>query len=188
MRKKSGFTLVELLIVIVIIAILAVLSLVAYNGITNRANNTVTISNVSEYANAIELYNSLQGYYPPAPGEGDSTVAMTCLGLGYTGGSCGKITGTDIYESDSFMKDLAAGSDTDISDIVNSQFGNVGNESFVGAAYGIDTTDADHSSTGRARMIEWFLRGKNQNCTLPNSWAYNTSDGNTACELDLEEY
>jgi prepilin-type N-terminal cleavage/methylation domain-containing protein len=36
-HNHSGFTIVELLIVIVVIAILAALSVVAYNGIQNRA-------------------------------------------------------------------------------------------------------------------------------------------------------
>ena len=39
--KNTGFTIVELLIVIVIIGILAAITIVAYNGIQNRANDTV---------------------------------------------------------------------------------------------------------------------------------------------------
>lgn len=35
--KQSGFTIVELLIVIVVIGILAAITIVAYNGITQRA-------------------------------------------------------------------------------------------------------------------------------------------------------
>jgi prepilin-type N-terminal cleavage/methylation domain-containing protein len=36
-KKRSGFTIVELLIVIVVIAILAALTFVAFNGLQNRA-------------------------------------------------------------------------------------------------------------------------------------------------------
>lgn len=43
---KSGFTIVELLIVIVIIAILAAIIIVAYNGITNKAHNSTVLSDM----------------------------------------------------------------------------------------------------------------------------------------------
>ena len=36
-KTKSGFTIVELLIVIVVIGILAAITIVAYNGIQSRA-------------------------------------------------------------------------------------------------------------------------------------------------------
>ena len=56
--KQSGFTIVELLIVIVVIAILAAISIVAYNGIQNRgkASSAQSAANVvikkAEAANA----------------------------------------------------------------------------------------------------------------------------------------
>lgn len=43
-KSKSGFTIVELLIVIVVIGTLAAISIVAYNGIQDRARNT-TVEN-----------------------------------------------------------------------------------------------------------------------------------------------
>ena len=39
-RMKSGFTIVELLIVVVVIAILATITIVAYNGIQNQAKDS----------------------------------------------------------------------------------------------------------------------------------------------------
>jgi len=39
-QKQSGFTIVELLIVVVVIAILAAITIVAYNGIQNRAKSS----------------------------------------------------------------------------------------------------------------------------------------------------
>jgi len=57
-KRQSGFTIVELLIVIVVIGILAAITIVAYSGITNRANAanaTATAENVSKKA---EVYNA----------------------------------------------------------------------------------------------------------------------------------
>lgn len=42
-KDKSGFTIVELLIVVVVIAILAAITIVAYNGIQNRAKKSSAV-------------------------------------------------------------------------------------------------------------------------------------------------
>jgi prepilin-type N-terminal cleavage/methylation domain-containing protein len=54
--RYSGFTIVELLIVIVIIAILATLSIVAYNGIQNRAQEAAAISAASQAYHKIRAF------------------------------------------------------------------------------------------------------------------------------------
>jgi general secretion pathway protein G len=46
-NKQTGFTIVELLIVIVVIGILAAITLVAYNGLQDRANDSARTSAVS---------------------------------------------------------------------------------------------------------------------------------------------
>lgn len=56
MRKSvSGFTIVELLIVIVVIAILAAISVVAYNGIQQRSRENAAKSELSQFVKAINL-------------------------------------------------------------------------------------------------------------------------------------
>lgn len=63
-NNNSGFTLVELLIVIVIIAILAAVSFVAYNGITDRANDAAVRQDLSGLKTKIEIYKIDTGVYP----------------------------------------------------------------------------------------------------------------------------
>lgn len=54
-KKQTGFTIVELLIVIVIIGILAAITVVAYNGIQQRAKNQQASSDLANLAKAIHL-------------------------------------------------------------------------------------------------------------------------------------
>ena len=77
----KGFTIVELLIVIVIIAILAAITLVAYNGITARAEQSRDVSAAKAYIDAFNLYRADKGSLPGT---------ATCLGLASTfpSGTC----------------------------------------------------------------------------------------------------
>lgn len=63
-RTTSGFTIVELLIVIVIIAILAAITIVAYNGIQERSYDTRMASDMSNAARHIKIYQVDNDRYP----------------------------------------------------------------------------------------------------------------------------
>lgn len=64
LRTQGGFTLVELLIVIVVIAILATLTIVAYNGIANRAVDSVMQNDLSNSAQLLEKAKIDGSAYP----------------------------------------------------------------------------------------------------------------------------
>lgn len=81
---STGFTIVELLIVVVVIAILAAISVVAYTGIQTRAENTKTIQGVSAYARIFSIYGADKGSYPIA-------TSYTCIGGSNSSGLCARI-------------------------------------------------------------------------------------------------
>lgn len=81
--RQSGFTIVELLIVIVVIAILAAITIVAYNGIQQRARTTQTTSALTAWIKGIKLYRADKGAWP---------TGIACLGAGYKYGPSGTDT------------------------------------------------------------------------------------------------
>lgn len=78
MKAEKGFTIVELLIVIVVIGILAAIVIVAYQGVTSRANtsrnqtNAVSLQKKAEAFNADNSAQGGNGLYP----AGASTAAI----------------------------------------------------------------------------------------------------------------
>jgi prepilin-type N-terminal cleavage/methylation domain-containing protein len=64
-RTKSGFTIVELLIVIVVIAILAAISIVAYTGIQQKTRTSAVSSALSQANKKLAAYMVENSNYPP---------------------------------------------------------------------------------------------------------------------------
>lgn len=58
LQGQRGFTIVELLIVIVVIGILAAITIVAYNGVTARANATSAKAAASSVLSKAQAYNA----------------------------------------------------------------------------------------------------------------------------------
>jgi prepilin-type N-terminal cleavage/methylation domain-containing protein len=67
-QKTSGFTIVELLIVIVVIGILAAITIVAYNGIQSRSNSAKVQQDLKSMQKLVELYKAENGSYPSSGG------------------------------------------------------------------------------------------------------------------------
>jgi len=85
--KQSGFTVVELLIVIVVIAILAAITTVAYSGIQARANDSRTRQGATQFAKSLHLYVTTYGATALTKGNSGSTTAISGLSCSEGGGS-----------------------------------------------------------------------------------------------------
>ena len=63
-KRQSGFTIVELLIVIVVIGILATLVIVTFTGIQQKARNSQRQTDVNAINSQLAAFYTEKGYYP----------------------------------------------------------------------------------------------------------------------------
>lgn len=85
-QRKSGFTIVELLIVIVVIAILASITIVAYNGINTRAQQSKIDNDIATLRKAVLSARSAE-----------SKTLAQITGSTATGANCwSKASGTNL--------------------------------------------------------------------------------------------
>lgn len=71
-KSRTGFTIVELLIVIVVIAILAAIAIVAYNGLQSRAVESSMKSELGSASKKVELEYVTTNTYPADAASADS--------------------------------------------------------------------------------------------------------------------
>lgn len=86
----SGFTIVELLIVVVVIAILAAITIVAYNGIQQRAKTSALQSALSQVTHKIEAYKVSQATETYPATLADAGISNPPSGLSYSVNPTGK--------------------------------------------------------------------------------------------------
>lgn len=163
-KTTSGFTIVELLIVIVVIAILAAITIVAYNGIQTRAYNTRIFSGANQYYKALISYKTVSGSYP---------ASNACLGANYPNSACWAVN----QDGTSPVLSVNSTVDTNLSEFVptkpdlGAQLINiVVTNQYRGGAWYIATGAAYATS---APLVGYYMKGNNADCGMKVSQQVN---------------
>jgi general secretion pathway protein G len=89
LKKKKGFTLVELLVVVAILAILSVALLPSVLGYSDKARDARAIKDVRNFATVVEAFTATDGDYPEASLDTDNprsiASVMQSKGIRWTG-------------------------------------------------------------------------------------------------------
>lgn len=84
MRKRGGFTIVELLIVIVVIGILAAITMIAFGNIQSRARDNARYTDVKSIMKALEIHKATNnGTYPATYATNNPLTTCPGVGVGY---------------------------------------------------------------------------------------------------------
>jgi prepilin-type N-terminal cleavage/methylation domain-containing protein len=78
-NRVTGFTIVELLIVIVVIGILATLVIVTFTGVQQKSRNTKRQTDLVALDGYIEASNGQYGFYPTMANLNDATFRATMM-------------------------------------------------------------------------------------------------------------
>lgn len=169
-KKQAGFTIVELLIVIVVIAVLAAITVVAYNGITQRADNTRRVAAAREWYKRIQAYTAANGAYPPG-----ALNNHACLGSGYYPTDLDGVSDEDCLGTGNVKHPNAS---------LNNALATLGSlpvfppdklvsNATIGTTVGISLRSIDAlvdvaAGTSKAQypFLYYWLRGNNQDCVL----------------------
>ena len=184
----SGFTIVELLVVIVVLGVLSSVVVVAYGGIQDRARSAALQAAVGTLEKGLTLYSKINGGYPDptdVPGDPIAQVAVACMqptsggwlvlsGLSasqcyISGGLAPSYVGYSAVVKQALLTQISAIPDT--SDSITSTNSNT---AYRGVMYQYQKT------TGQA-LLMYYIQG-NQSCGRADK---STVSGQTLCTLNL---
>lgn len=176
MRKNvSGFTLIELMIVIVVIAILASITFFAYGGLQQRALNAARLTEAQDWEKQLMLYYTRNNGIPA-----DVTAGNYCLGSGFPNGACRNYleSGAATYqESDdatlmSDLQNLNGSLPSGPRQPVNGYIGPFVN--IWGSGGGFTVVD--------------FFSGNANSCPAPMTYTWDDGNGAVMCQIDVKYF
>ena len=99
MKKETGFTLIEMLVVIAIVGLLSSVMLTGLGKARQKARDARRVSDILQVQNALEVYYAIRGDYPASLGDlpnpipsdpvsGDYTYTLDGGTQGYKLGTC----------------------------------------------------------------------------------------------------
>lgn len=83
MKRFSGFTIVELVVVIAVIGVIATIATVNLNATITRSENMSRIDEVNQLKSLFELYKSRYKTYPEVTLNADPNRNFYCVGEGF---------------------------------------------------------------------------------------------------------
>jgi len=108
-KKYSGFTIVELLIVIVVIGILAAITIVAFNGVSGRAQIATLKSDLKNGSTQLGIYNTENGSYPSTASDLKKSATTT---LQYTASNNGYCLAASLTSKPSVVYHISSAANT----------------------------------------------------------------------------
>lgn len=165
-HKQSGFTIIELLIVVVVIAILAAITVVAFNGIQARSQQSKISADLAQLRKAIMAAR---------PAAGDLALRYITLTTSTAGACMAKPAGTDLETLDKNTDGCWTGYKASLQRITDASGINVtGLTDPWGRPYALDENEQENTGTygpcglGNDR-IGVYLR------PMTGSWGYQSS-------------
>src|SRR5687767_14683314 len=70
MRKKNGFTFIEILVVVTVIALLTTIATVSYTSVNKRSRDAKRLGDLEQIRAALELCRTQQSTYPASISSG----------------------------------------------------------------------------------------------------------------------
>lgn len=64
MKKKFGFTLVELLVAVTIILVITVAAMISYSSVNQKSRDSRRSADLEKLRLALEMYKNIEGQYP----------------------------------------------------------------------------------------------------------------------------